>query len=204
MCQSNPPEHGASTSDQSDSFQPEASFSFTVGRKQLDTRKTQVRWESWRQPTHDGPKDKIEHTYSSFCTHKAARWVIIAAKMNKNDMCKFRPLKGLLLMLRLCPCSRADPWSAGLILKRQAFLLSTAIASRLWGSYGAVWDFYFAPLLTGYRSVCLTSVSGSGEVFSVAGVEVEGLFAGSSLNGLSLAGEKRNSSGTSSSGWAFL
>lgn len=85
VCQSNPPEHVASTSDQSDSFQPEASFSFTVGRKQLDTIKTQVRWESWRQPTHDGPKDKIEHTYSSFCTHKAARWVIIAAKINKRQ-----------------------------------------------------------------------------------------------------------------------
>lgn len=54
--------------------------------------------------------------------------------------------------------------------------------------------------LTSYRSVCLTSESGSEEAFSVAREEVEGLYADSSLNGLSLAGEKRNSSGTSSSG----
>lgn len=38
VCSSNPPEHVASASGQSDSFQPGASFGFTVGRKQSDTQ----------------------------------------------------------------------------------------------------------------------------------------------------------------------
>lgn len=85
--QSNPLEHGASASDQSDSFQPEASFSFTAGRKQLDTRKSQGRWKSQRQLTHEGPKDKIEQTYSQ--SSRVGYYYCDKIKTNsKNDMCK--------------------------------------------------------------------------------------------------------------------
>lgn len=43
-CRSDQPEHGASTSGQSRRFQPEVSFSFTVGRKQWDTQE-HLKWE---------------------------------------------------------------------------------------------------------------------------------------------------------------
>lgn len=130
---------------------------------------------------------------------------LLLLRQNKNKQQEWYvqidtgPVKGLLLMLRFCPCSWADHDLLALFRKDSAN--NQLIVEHLWGSV-IQRDFDFAPLLTGYRSVCLTSVAGSEEVFS--GVEVGGLFCGSSLNGLSLAGEKRNSSGTSSSAWAFL
>lgn len=138
------------------------------------------------------------------------RWTIGLLLLQKNKeqsarmICaKSDLLTGLLLMLfGFYPRLSADPRSAGFVLQRRGFSSSGTTASWSWNSRGAVWYselFYFAAQPMGQRSVCLTSVSGSEEAVSVAGVEVEGLFAGSSLNGLSLAGEKRNSSGTSSS-----
>lgn len=130
---------------------------------------------------------------------------LLLLRQNKNKQQEWYvqidtgPVKGLLLMLRFCPCSWAD--HDLLVLFWIDSANNQLIVAHLWGS-GVRKDFDFAPLLADYRSVCLTSVAGSEEVFS--GVEVGGLFGGSSLNGLSLAGEKRNSSGTSSSAWAFL
>lgn len=134
MHQSNPLEHGASASDQSDSFQSEASFSFTAGRKQLDTRKSQGRWESQRWRTHEGPKDKIELTYS-----RSSWGGLLLLWQNKNTArmicanwhwaCE-RPSADAEILSLLMGWS----WSAGLISKRLQ-----PIISWLWSTCGAVW-----------------------------------------------------------------
>lgn len=64
--QSNPPEHVASASGQSDSFQPEASFSFAVGRKQWDTQENSREAKILKTAETWWTKNKIKHT-SSLC-----------------------------------------------------------------------------------------------------------------------------------------
>lgn len=117
--QSNPPEHVASTSGQSNSFQPEASFNFTVGKKQSDTQespseakilKSADTWWNKKKPyTHPvfgwGVK---KHSQSSLlgyyrCQNKSKQQQYVQTEMTS------------------------------------IFLSSPAVTSWSWSSYGAEW-----------------------------------------------------------------
>ena len=157
VCQSNPPEHVVSTSGQSDDFQPGASFSLTVGRKQPDTwelKRGEDPEDSWR--VMDQKKKYIKHTLKEFLCgeqkHSLSCWDIIATKEKKEQWEQYvqiqsGPLKGLFLMIRLCPFPRADPKSAGLILKWQSLPSSLAITSWSRSSYGEEWGCYIPTFL---------------------------------------------------------
>lgn len=136
------------------SFQREASFSFTAGRKQFNTHERSSGGGNPEDATRDWTK---WHNISSLCIYNEDTWPIIDEENKNITLKKMDDLKELMW--------RPNLQSAGLVLSWQKFL--TSIIS--WSCVRALL------LLTGYRSVCFPSVLGSEETFSVTGEEVVGL-----------------------------
>lgn len=145
VCLFDPLEQWASTSGLAD-FQREASFSFTAGRKQFNTHKLSSGGENLEG-------------WEGLCIYKEDTWQIIDDDKNRLP----GPFQELVLKWG------ADLQSAGLGLTWHNLLTSVF-------RWSCLRQIFTSPLLlTGYRSVCFSSVWGSGEAFSVTGEEVEGL-----------------------------
>lgn len=120
------------------------SVSQQVGSNQTHKR-TQVRRGSWRRLTRPIKKNNTTFPVFVWGVEKHSQRVTFTATMKNKQQEKYvqnserGPFGGLFLMLTLCPCTTADPWSAGLIFKWQVFLSRTAMTSWSWSSYVAEW-----------------------------------------------------------------